>query len=381
MHDSTMTDPPALAAALATRAEQVCRHYLPRGRLQGRYWTVGDVLGTPGRSLYVRLSPPGAPGRWTDARHGRTRRPARARAAQPRRSDAAPRARRGTPIPRPARARRGAAARHTARRGRAADVADVPRHRRLARRGLPARARYPRRPRPGAAVPPHPVLPRRRGRVPRVSGSRRASARCRWKFLRDSAHVPPPRIPRQGAGRRPAEGARAHPRPRGAPRPAPRTARSPSPRGSKPRSRCAPLARPLPLPPHSAPPRSPHSSRPPVSPESSSPATTTPRATPPPSGSRRAATHSVSAPGCSCHCATTSTTTCSTTVPPRLPNASWRRFADEHRHRRDACSGDSHALAPDDNTGEAFAALSQACAEGCRLSRARHRIRTDTANP
>ena len=45
----------ALAAALAARAEQVCRRYLPRGRKQRRYWTVGDVHGTEGRSLYVRL--------------------------------------------------------------------------------------------------------------------------------------------------------------------------------------------------------------------------------------------------------------------------------------------------------------------------------------
>ena len=51
----------ALAAALAARAEQVCRRYLPRGRKQGRYWTVGDVHGTEGRSLYVRLSTPRHP--------------------------------------------------------------------------------------------------------------------------------------------------------------------------------------------------------------------------------------------------------------------------------------------------------------------------------
>ena len=37
----------------------------------GRYWVVGDVMNTPGRSLYVRLtgpdSGPGAAGKWTDA--------------------------------------------------------------------------------------------------------------------------------------------------------------------------------------------------------------------------------------------------------------------------------------------------------------------------
>ena len=45
----------ALAAALAARAKQVCRRYHPRARKQGRFWTVGDVHGTEGRSLDVRL--------------------------------------------------------------------------------------------------------------------------------------------------------------------------------------------------------------------------------------------------------------------------------------------------------------------------------------
>ncbi|GAB5377750.1 MAG: hypothetical protein AcusKO_42120 [Acuticoccus sp.] len=48
-----------------------CRFYLSNGRRQGRYWTVGDVRNTPGRSMFVRLrgpaSGPGAAGRWTDA--------------------------------------------------------------------------------------------------------------------------------------------------------------------------------------------------------------------------------------------------------------------------------------------------------------------------
>ena len=60
----------AIAAALAGRAEQVCRRYLPDGRRQGRYWTVGDVHGARGRSLFVRLAPPGLPGKWTDAATG-----------------------------------------------------------------------------------------------------------------------------------------------------------------------------------------------------------------------------------------------------------------------------------------------------------------------
>ena len=60
----------AIAAALALRAEAVCRHYLPHGRRQGRYWVAGDLDGARGRSLFVRLAPPGTPGKWTDAAQG-----------------------------------------------------------------------------------------------------------------------------------------------------------------------------------------------------------------------------------------------------------------------------------------------------------------------
>ena len=55
------------AAALAAHAEAVCRKYLPNGRRQGRYWCAGDVHGAEGRSLFVRLEPPGTPGKWQDA--------------------------------------------------------------------------------------------------------------------------------------------------------------------------------------------------------------------------------------------------------------------------------------------------------------------------
>ena len=58
------------AAALAAHAEQVCRQFLPNGKKQGRYWCAGDVRGAPGRSLFVRLAPPGAPGKWTDSATG-----------------------------------------------------------------------------------------------------------------------------------------------------------------------------------------------------------------------------------------------------------------------------------------------------------------------
>ena len=60
----------AVAAALGRSAEAVCRHYLPHGRRQGRYWVAGDLDGARGRSLYVRLAGPGTPGKWTDAATG-----------------------------------------------------------------------------------------------------------------------------------------------------------------------------------------------------------------------------------------------------------------------------------------------------------------------
>jgi len=63
-----------LAHRLARDAEAVCRHYLSNGRKEGRYWLVGDVFNTPGRSLFVRLTGPtsgkGAAGKWTDAATG-----------------------------------------------------------------------------------------------------------------------------------------------------------------------------------------------------------------------------------------------------------------------------------------------------------------------
>lgn len=69
MHDAS-----DLARRLARNAESVCRHYLPHGRRQGCYWLIGNVEGTPGRSLYVRLTGPesgkGAAGKWTDAATG-----------------------------------------------------------------------------------------------------------------------------------------------------------------------------------------------------------------------------------------------------------------------------------------------------------------------
>jgi len=63
-----------LAHRLGRQAEAVCREYLSSGRREGRYWMVGDVRNTPGRSMFVRLIGPesgkGAAGKWTDAATG-----------------------------------------------------------------------------------------------------------------------------------------------------------------------------------------------------------------------------------------------------------------------------------------------------------------------
>ena len=63
-----------LALRLAREAEAVCRNYLSNGRRAGRYWLVGDVKNTPGRSMFVRLegaeSGKGTAGKWTDAATG-----------------------------------------------------------------------------------------------------------------------------------------------------------------------------------------------------------------------------------------------------------------------------------------------------------------------
>ncbi len=63
-----------LAQRLSRQAEAVCRHYLSNGHREGRYWLVGDVQNTPGRSMFIRLAGPesgkGAAGKWTDAATG-----------------------------------------------------------------------------------------------------------------------------------------------------------------------------------------------------------------------------------------------------------------------------------------------------------------------
>ena len=59
-----------LSEHLGRHAYDVCRHYLSNGRRAGRYWQVGDVRNTKGRSLYVRLAGPGRVGKWNDAATG-----------------------------------------------------------------------------------------------------------------------------------------------------------------------------------------------------------------------------------------------------------------------------------------------------------------------
>ncbi len=58
-----------VAEALAARAVDVCRHYLPGGARSGAYWQAGDITGAAGRSLHVHLSGPRA-GRWRDTETG-----------------------------------------------------------------------------------------------------------------------------------------------------------------------------------------------------------------------------------------------------------------------------------------------------------------------
>ena len=61
-------DASELAHRLAREAEAVCRRYLSNGKREGRYWLVGDVYNTPGRSMFVRLqdSTKGSAGKWTE---------------------------------------------------------------------------------------------------------------------------------------------------------------------------------------------------------------------------------------------------------------------------------------------------------------------------
>lgn len=67
-----MRDLSDITAALADRALDLCRLWLPAGRQIGNYWIIGDVHNTPGRSMFVCLTggPGAAAGKWTDMATG-----------------------------------------------------------------------------------------------------------------------------------------------------------------------------------------------------------------------------------------------------------------------------------------------------------------------
>ena len=66
--------PPIWRAASRAMPRPCAAIISPTAAAAGRYWIAGDVMNTPGRSLYVRLhgpeSGPGAAGKWTDAATG-----------------------------------------------------------------------------------------------------------------------------------------------------------------------------------------------------------------------------------------------------------------------------------------------------------------------
>ena len=70
--NKTAPSAPEISRQLARQALAVCRHYLPAGKREGRYWQVGNVRGDAGRSLYVRLCDceRGKAGNWVDAATG-----------------------------------------------------------------------------------------------------------------------------------------------------------------------------------------------------------------------------------------------------------------------------------------------------------------------
>ena len=91
-----------IAAALAERAEAVCRRYLPHGKRQGRYWLSGDLDGAPGK---IALRPPAWPRHaWQMDRRSRREpwRPPRPHSPSHQRADTARSPRRGPHLPRPA---------------------------------------------------------------------------------------------------------------------------------------------------------------------------------------------------------------------------------------------------------------------------------------
>lgn len=72
MRDASNITARTISDRLGLEAEAVCRHYLSSGRKAGRYWQVGDIHNSPGRSLFVRIKPTakGPAGKWVDAASG-----------------------------------------------------------------------------------------------------------------------------------------------------------------------------------------------------------------------------------------------------------------------------------------------------------------------
>ena len=208
-----------LARRLARDAEAVCRHYLSNGRRRGHYWIAGDVMNTPGRSLYVRLHGPdygpGAAGKWTDAATGEhgdlldliastaistasarpwTRRAAFLALPRPSRTHAPP-----TIDARPSGSPE--AARRLFRAGR--PIPGTPAEAYLRARAITARLDWP-------ALRYHPSVYYRetRGRPARnLAGPARRGDRSRRRHHRHSAHLARSTAPGQGAARRSAPGA------------------------------------------------------------------------------------------------------------------------------------------------------------------------------
>ena len=266
----------SVAAALAERAEEVCRRYLPYGRRRGRYWVAGDLDGGRGRSLYVRLAPPGAPGKFTDAATGEhgdlldiirhricapTLRAALDEASRlPRPAGCAGLRARATPTTPPKRhAACGAAA--------APSTAPTPRPTCTAR-GL-ARCRFP-------ALRYHPAvaLQRRRRRAPPAGPGRGRHLAPTEHRLRRAAHVvgSPATRPAKANVSSPAQGARARARPCRPFRRPRRRSFAPRRRGHRDRALAGQPPHPTsPPPPLSPPAASAPSLRLPASPASSSP--------------------------------------------------------------------------------------------------------------
>lgn len=216
----TMSGPAAaLAGRLARDAEAVCRHYLSNGRRSGRYWLVGDVANTPGRSLFVRLTGPangpGAAGHWSDAatgQHGDLLDLIGLACDFGRLQDTIAEAKRflggvpAAPLRRPA---RGCTARLG--RGRTAPVRRRATGHRDAGRDLPARARYHGLSVAGTAALPSGLLLSHRSRGGRHfrPDLARAVVRCHRSVRthhRPAADLARPRRFGQGAGRNAAPG-------------------------------------------------------------------------------------------------------------------------------------------------------------------------------